>query len=73
MKINCEHAISFSKFESIITRKSRRKNRQVGSTRTAVVIKEFSLEKRSLETHLVKREVGMWPNEWLLLGVLNYW
>lgn len=33
--------------------------------RGAVVIKEFSLEKRSPETHLVmEREVGMRSNEW---------
>lgn len=39
----------------------------------AAVIKEFSLEKRSPETRLVVREVGMRSNEWLLLGVLNDW
>lgn len=41
--------------------------------RTAAVIKEFPLEKRSPETRLVEREVGMRSNEWLLLEVLNDW
>lgn len=39
----------------------------------AIVIKEFSREKRSPETRSAEREVGMRSNEWLLPGVLNYW
>lgn len=73
MEINCEHALfPFSKFESNrAIRKSQRKRRRWWSGGDgAVVIKEFSLEKRSPET---RSAVGMRSNEWLLPGVLNDW
>lgn len=60
-----------SKFESTV--RFEKAGVKDGAGRTAVVIKEFSLEKRSPETRLVEREVGMRSNEWLLLGVLNDW
>jgi len=62
MQIN--YALPASKFERI--------PRFERAAATAVVIKELPREKRSPETHLAEREVGMRSNEWLLPRVLNY-
>lgn len=70
IEINCEHALS--RFE-IRGQPCDSKKPAVENGGGAVVIKEFSLEKRSPETRSMEREVGMRSNEWLLLGVLNDW
>lgn len=72
MKINCEHARIYVEIrEYRVTRKKQPREREKGERRErengdgAVVIKEFSFEKRSPETHLAaERELGMRSNEW---------
>lgn len=74
MKINCEHAYLLRNSRISCNSKKPAQEREgegggegsrSGRTAMAVVIKEFSFEKRSPETHLaVERELGMRSNEW---------
>lgn len=75
MKINCEHAylLRNSRISCNSKKPAQERGREGGGregsrsgrTAMAVVIKEFSFEKRSPETHLaVERELGMRSNEW---------
>lgn len=70
MKINCEHAylLRNSRISCNSKKPAQERGREgsrSGRTAMAVVIKEFSFEKRSPETHLaVERELGMRSNEW---------